>query len=108
MTRQRVRYVVGSNNETVSEAVNGDADVLIVDPSRAGVAEQCMKALVSAPEKSSRFERLIYVSCGFDAFRRDLWKLMAGSWGLTDMRAYVLLLGSNHIETFAVFDRKSR
>ena len=62
-------------------------------------------------------ERLIYVSCGFPAFKRDAARLTgrvpAGKeetgpvryWKLVHMEGHVLFPGSDHIETLAIFDR---
>jgi tRNA/tmRNA/rRNA uracil-C5-methylase (TrmA/RlmC/RlmD family) len=73
-------------------------------------------------------ERLLYVSCGFKAFKRDAARLMGQEripessssfyvglgprskpryWKLIHAEGHVLFPGSDHIETFAVFDRVS-
>ncbi|CAD7956641.1 unnamed protein product [Amoebophrya sp. A120] len=55
---------------------------------------------------SSPPQRVIYISCGFPAFKRDCEKLVSsGMWKLTRAEGFVLFPGADHIETFAVFDR---
>lgn len=103
--RDRVKYIVGSDDDTVDKAVNEDAEVVIVDPPRAGVSERCLEELANPP-LDSPLRRLIYVSCGFDAFQRDSRRLLAGQWCVKACHGYILFPGSNHIELLAVFDRK--
>jgi len=77
-----------------------DADVVIVDPPRKGLCADVLKALLRpAPKK----RRLVYVSCGFDAFQRDLMALLAGRWRLDHVEGHVLFPGADHIETLAIF-----
>lgn len=45
------------------------ARVVIVDPPRKGL---CADVLAALAEPSQKPRRLIYVSCGFDALKRDL------------------------------------
>jgi 23S rRNA (uracil1939-C5)-methyltransferase len=101
----RVKYIVGSDTETVEMAVNEDADIVIIDPPRAGVSDECMEELANPP-RDSPLKRLIYVSCGFDAFKRDSRQLLAGQWSVHRVHGYILFPGSNHIELLAVFDRR--
>jgi 23S rRNA (uracil1939-C5)-methyltransferase len=50
-----------------------DAEVVIVDPPRRGLDEGVLQLLTGKHESASApsLRRLIYVSCGFDAFDRD-------------------------------------
>mmetsp|Transcript_1431 Transcript_1431/g.2912 ORF Transcript_1431/g.2912 Transcript_1431/m.2912 type:complete len:89 (-) Transcript_1431:1409-1675(-) len=62
--------------------------------------------------------RLIYISCGFPAFKRDA-ALLTGEqdpapprprsdrrlWRLVHTEGHVLFPGSDHVETLAIFDR---
>lgn len=54
---------------------------------------------------TSELRRVIYVSCGFDALKRDALTLLAGGWSLRHTEGFVLFPGSDHIETLAIFDR---
>ncbi len=110
-------------------------DVLIVDPPRKGLDAEVIEALTkpemktdnyhapvkpssnkkkgtttpAASEKKSGLSsphRVIYISCGFPAFKRDCERLVSsGMWKLTRAEGFVLFPGADHIETFAVFDR---
>jgi tRNA/tmRNA/rRNA uracil-C5-methylase (TrmA/RlmC/RlmD family) len=48
---------------------------------------------------------LIYVSCGFDALRRDADRLLAAGWSIKRAEAHLLMLGANHLETVVTFER---
>ncbi|KAJ8613020.1 hypothetical protein CTAYLR_004042 [Chrysophaeum taylorii] len=87
------------------------ADVLIVDPPRRGLDPEVLEALTTDDDKVASLSRLIYVSCGFDAFERDLAALAPqknAKWKLVHAQAHVFFPGSDHVETLAVFDRSSR
>ena len=49
--------------------------------------------------------RVIYVSCGFDALKRDAVALLDAGWMLRHSEGFVLFPGSDHVETLAIFDR---
>ncbi len=87
-------------------------DIVIVDPPRKGLDDAVIAALLKSPGP----QRLIYVSCGFNAFKRDANQLLGLSipatslvtspiWRLTHAEGHVLFPGANHLETLAVFDR---
>lgn len=99
-----VEYIVGSDASTIG-IVDNDIDVVIVDPPRSGLSEEMVAAL-ARPNVSS-LRRIIYLSCGFDAFKRDSRVLYRGEWVLRDAHAFVLFPGSDYVETLAIFDRKS-
>lgn len=80
------------------------ADVVIVDPPRKGLDDKIIVALQNPGPGT-----LIYVSCGFSAFRRDceaLIKQKGSSWNLAHAEGHILFPGSDHIEILAVFRRK--
>lgn len=111
-------------------------ELILVDPPRKGLDEEVLQAMLhyDDPNGSNKkpcahsetrggsntavinAERLIYVSCGFPAFKRDAARLTgrtpakAGEesvrhWKLSYMEGHVLFPGSDHIETLAIFDR---
>ena len=83
------------------------ADVLVVDPPRKGLCGPVLEALTTASSgtPTTSLSRLIYISCGFDAFQHDLNALLKSKrWALVDAEAHVLFPGSDHVETLAVFD----
>ena len=58
---------------------------------------------------SPNLKRIIYVSCGFQALKRDATALMKGGggskWRVVHAEGFVLFPGSDHIETLCIFDR---
>lgn len=83
------------------------ADVLIVDPPRKGLENEVISQLTTPDNGDLQsIKRIVYVSCGFDAFERDLAQLAANDkWHIVHAQAFVLFPGSDHIETLAIFDR---
>lgn len=78
-----------------------EADVAIVDPPRKGLDIELLKALNS----TTHLKRLIYISCGWDSFKKDCDSLLNNGWSLTFVEGYLFFPGSNHIEIVAVFDK---
>jgi tRNA/tmRNA/rRNA uracil-C5-methylase (TrmA/RlmC/RlmD family) len=78
-----------------------DVDVLIVDPPRRGLGPALTDAICAHPPA-----RLVYVSCGLDAFLREAetW-LDRGSLALRSLESYALFPYTEHVETLAVFAR---
>lgn len=136
-TPKRASAVVAAASPLAPHAVGAypgvsGFDVVLVDPPRKGLDEEVLAALSTPPllprrkqersrGKHRRFEaadpreernvlprRLIYVSCGFKAFKRDCDALLAreGGWTLVHAEGHVLFPGSDHVETLAVFDRR--
>lgn len=88
------------------------ADVLIVDPPRKGLDPQVIEHLTTDSSVCKDLSRIIYISCGFDAFERDLLALtkpaagmLRAKWALAHAEGHVLFPGSDHIETLAIFER---
>ena len=83
------------------------ADLLIVDPPRKGLDPAVLAVLLDPVHPCAvAINRLIYVSCGFEAFERDLADLTRrNDWHLVHAQAHLLFPGSDHVETLAVFDR---
>ena len=76
------------------------AQLCIVDPPRKGLDHEVLTALGKRGPT-----RLIYVSCGFPAFKRDCLDLLRKKWRLVHAEGHVLFPGADHVETLAVFDR---
>lgn len=72
-------------------------DLIIVDPPRKGLDPQMIAKLEA--------KRLIYVSCGFDSFKRDAKELLMLGWKLKEAAGYLLFPGTNHVETLALFEK---
>ncbi|HLV65426.1 MAG TPA: hypothetical protein VKY73_06425 [Polyangiaceae bacterium] len=79
------------------------ADVVLVDPPRRGLDADVLSALLEAPPR-----RLIYVSCGLDAFLREAEALLArGRLSLRSLEVFALFPYTEHVETLAVFERRA-
>lgn len=72
-------------------------DLIIVDPPRKGLDPQIIPKLDSA--------RLIYVSCGFESFKRDAKELLSRGWKIREATGYLLFPGTNHVETVVLFEK---
>lgn len=106
------------------------AEICIVDPPRKGLDPVLLQALsrqasdVPAEERTalykretpanrlpanlqgaSNLQRLIYLSCGFAAFRRDCANLLASNcWKLSEAYAFLFFPGTDNVELLAIFD----
>lgn len=74
-------------------------DVVIMDPPRAGAAEQ-VKEL-----SKSNVKKIIYVSCNPASFIRDAKQLERGGYKMTTAIPVDQFVGSAHWEIFGVFDK---
>ncbi len=97
--RARIEVVPGPAGE--AGAMVGDADVVIADPPRKGLDAGLTSALVESPP-----EKLLYVSCGLEAFMADTARLTAsGALRLTGLTAFNLFPYTEHVETVGRFER---
>ena len=93
----------------------GEGDVVLVDPPRKGLHPATLDALCRVASSKRGVEAggvkvrgpsaLVYVSCGFDAFKRDLKALRKARWRLEHASAYRFFPGTNHVELLAVLSR---
>jgi 23S rRNA (uracil1939-C5)-methyltransferase len=82
-------------------ALATQADVVVADPPRKGLCPALRDTLCATPPS-----RVIYLSCGLDAFVRDANLILdAGKLQLRALSAYAFIRHSDHVETLAVFDR---
>jgi len=78
----------------------GHLDAAIVDPSRAGLSANAMRALESA-----RIPRIVYVSCDPATLARDVKLLGAMGYAPAGFAPVDLFPQTFHVETVAVLDR---
>ena len=89
-------------------ALLSEGDALIVDPPRRGLDAALLAALCAAPEgrgPARHVTTLCYVSCGFEALKRDADALLRAGWVLASARAFQFFPGTDALETLAVFTR---
>lgn len=80
-----------------------DATTVIVDPPRKGVDPCLFKALKEDPT----IKQLLYISCGWEAFKKDCQRLCEEGWKVQSVDGYIFFPGSNHIELLVNFNRIS-
>ena len=81
------------------------AQVLVCDPPRKGLEPELLDWLCSPAAAAAGARRLLYLSCGWPALKRDCAALLAsGRWRLRDAESHLFFPGTDHIETLAVFD----
>lgn len=88
------RFVAGAVEEVLPAHL--PADLVILNPPRAGVAPEVAEALVEEPPR-----RMIYVSCNPATLARDLDR-MRTAFRLEHVRAFDLFPQTAHVETVAV------
>lgn len=100
----RMEFVVGADDETLG-IIKKDTDVLVVDPPRGGLSEAVVTHLTGL-DANHGLRRIIYLSCGFEALRRDASGLCGhGAWRVGAAHLFALFPGSDHLETLVVFER---
>lgn len=98
----RARTSVHAGSAADHTELTLDADVVIADPPRKGLARPLSQALAEHPPK-----RFIYLSCDTATFLRDAAILLAaGRMRLTSLTACDFFPFTEHVETLAVFDRR--
>jgi len=86
--------------EQALASLNAQADVVIVDPPRAGLGREVVEALlIHAPP------RLVYVSCDPSTLARDGKQLSASGYHLETVTPIDLFPQTFHIETVSVWSR---
>lgn len=85
-----------------SAAFLRDCEVLIVDPPRKGVDKSVLEAI----SQSDCLEQIVYVSCYFSSFKRDVEFLKSMGWKIDFAEGYLLFPGTNQIEVLCIL-RKS-
>lgn len=98
--RSRARVVPGSAGSPQAVAELAGADVVLVDPPRRGLDPEVTAALRARPP-----ERLVYLSCGFDAFEREVPLLADAGLALRELVPVALFPHTSHVETLALFTR---
>ena len=83
-----------------SVKLNGDFDVIILDPPRPGLTKTAMERVLEISP-----EMIIYVSCNPSTFARDLKKLK-GNYSIDSIRAIDMFPNTYHLESLAFLTKK--
>lgn len=78
----------------------GDADLVAVDPPRAGVSAELRRAIAESPAP-----RLLYVSCDAATWARDAASLEAGGLRLVRFEPFDFYPHTHHVELLSLFER---
>lgn len=95
----RVRFFRGDVESMHTEDLRG-ADVVIVDPPRAGLPAVLADYLIAGEPRC-----LIYVSCEPSSLARDLHRLASGGWRLDSVQLVDMFPQTYHIESVSVLRR---
>ncbi len=76
-------------------------DVIVVDPPRAGLHPDALKAVIAHAPK-----RIVYVSCNTATFARDLGELLKNGYELRTVQPMDMFPHTSHIESVSVLQRK--
>ncbi|MDT8446546.1 MAG: TRAM domain-containing protein [bacterium] len=77
-----------------------EAEALLVDPPRAGMASALVDAALV-----SKLSRIVYLSCDPQTQARDLARLVAGGFQLEWVRGYDMYPQTGHLESLALLSR---
>lgn len=90
-------------NARVEDVIGGllPADIVIVNPPRAGLDSRVTRALDAAPSP----QLLVYISCDPATLARDVARLP--SWTIASMDAFDMFPQTAHVETVAILERGS-
>ncbi len=102
----KAHYTQLGAKEMVEAGKLRDRDVIVVDPPRKGLEPEVLQALCAPKSGAHSAKRIVYVSCGWKAFKRDFEELTKNGWSLGTARGFILFPGADHIETCAVFNRE--
>ncbi len=99
--KQKLEYV----QEDVSSLKQKEDiwDHVILDPPKKGVNLDLLHQIVT----NKKIKKIIYLSCNVLSFIKDNEFLQKNGFVLTKIKAYLFFPGSDQIEVFAVFERKS-
>ena len=102
---ENARFAVADAGRYMRErAASGEgADVLLMDPPRAGASEDFLDAAASlAPA------RIVYISCNPETQVRDLARLRRAGFSVRTVQPVDMFPHTDHIETIALVERDAR
>lgn len=105
----RFEYIVSTAAAAAAAGAFEGADVIIVDPPRKGLEPELLAALATEDATAAAgcaAHTLVYLSCGFASFQRDVEALVSGgAWRLEALHGFEFFPGTDSIESLAVFCR---
>lgn len=95
--QERMKFFSGNVTDHLTLLEN---EVIIADPPRKGLDPSFINQLQDLKKDTL----LIYISCGWDSFKRDC-EILLNKWGLEEAESYLFFPGTNSIETIAIFKK---
>ncbi len=96
-------FTADASDFMVDMAASGEtADVVIMDPPRAGSDERFMRSVVTLSP-----ERIVYVSCNPETLSRDLNYFVRNGYNVRRIQPFDMFPHTNHIETVVLLNRKT-
>lgn len=92
----KLDYRLGNSLQALD--ILNEVDVVIVDPPRKGLGATFLNAL----QGTSRPKTLVYVSCGWPSFVRDVQILIENGWKIEKAEGYLFFPGTPHLETLCI------
>jgi 23S rRNA (uracil1939-C5)-methyltransferase len=86
--------------ETYTGSADARADVVLVDPPRAGMTPEAIRGVVKVGAR-----RIVYVSCDVATLARDARRLIDAGYEIGQSAGFDLFPGTPHVETVVVLDR---
>ncbi len=102
---ENAEFFVGKAEEVLPEKYRQEqiyADVIVVDPPRAGCEESVLSTMVSMSPK-----RIVYVSCNPATLARDLKVLCENGYEVQKVQPVDMFPHSAHVETVCLLTRKT-
>ena len=100
----KVRGIAGRVEDVIDRVTGSRWDAVILDPPREGCAPGVLPAVFQqlAPPKA------VYVSCDPEVLARDLKVITSMGYGITRVQGVDMFPHTDHIETVAVLERRTR
>jgi 23S rRNA (uracil1939-C5)-methyltransferase len=96
--RSRFRHLLAE--AMLKGTADGEYDVIIVDPPRAGLTAESVQELIRLEA-----DRLLYLSCDAPTLARDLSRLCAGGYKIRRLQAFDMFPQTAHLETLVELGR---
>jgi tRNA/tmRNA/rRNA uracil-C5-methylase (TrmA/RlmC/RlmD family) len=100
LRKQKNVEVVRASVEEFVASDRADADLIVVDPPRAGVEHGALDQIASRARS-----KICYLSCDPVTFSRDASLLLRRGWALRTLELFDLFPNTHHIETLSSFER---
>jgi 23S rRNA (uracil1939-C5)-methyltransferase len=75
-------------------------DLIILDPPRKGLSKELLKRLAKLNNKT-----IIYVSCNFITFEKDVTELKKNNWQIRDVKCFLMFPSSEHFEIIGILKK---